>query len=67
MRRRPNDSAPSEELLLFDGREFVTGAEWEAAFDAWHEARARWLARHPGVVDLPQRVLSDCPWDGELI
>lgn len=62
MRRRVDNSAPSVNLVLFDGREFTTAAEWEAAFYAWHSARDEWLARHPGV-ELPQQVLSDCPFD----
>lgn len=62
MRRRVDDSAPSVDVLVFDGREFRTAAEWEAAFDAWYSARAAWEARHPDV-ELPSTVLSDCPWD----
>jgi len=30
------------------------------------EAREDWLADRPGV-DLPERVLSECPWDPEAI
>ncbi|MFV8319927.1 hypothetical protein [Mycobacterium sp. 23] len=62
MRRRVDDSAPTVDLLVFDGREFGTAQAWEAAFYAWHEARDNWVARHPSS-ELPQQVLSNCPWD----
>ncbi|MFV1500797.1 hypothetical protein [Mycobacterium kansasii] len=66
MRRRVDESAPSVDVLVFDGREFTTAQAWESAFDAWHEARAAWEVRHPGV-ELPCTVLSDCPFDPRTI
>jgi hypothetical protein len=62
--RRVSDvPQPPAELVTFDGREFTTAAEWEAAFVAWCTAREAWEAQHPGV-DLPERILSECPFDG---
>jgi hypothetical protein len=60
----PVDAFPHR-LMVFDGREFTTSDEWMAAFDVWCEAREVWEAAHPGVV-LPERMLSQCPWDDEL-
>ncbi|MGO9382178.1 MAG: hypothetical protein ACLP4W_08780 [Mycobacterium sp.] len=65
MRRRPDSEAPPAELLTFHGRRYVTAAEWEAAFAAFHAARAEWLAGH-GVseFDAPgYTVDGDCPFD----
>jgi hypothetical protein len=64
--KRRADAVPPAALVVFDGRQLATAAMWESAFEAWCEARGRWEAAHPGV-DLPRRVLSDCPWDETLI
>jgi hypothetical protein len=65
-RRAEGSDAVPPGLLVFDGREFTTAAEWEAAYDEWFDARDQWEAEHPGVV-LPKRILSNCPWDESAI
>jgi hypothetical protein len=44
VRRRPDPDVPPLELLVFCGRPYATAQAWEAAFEAWHEARAAWAA-----------------------
>ena len=70
MRRRFDDDAPPPpELFVFSGWRYVRAAEWESAFDEWHEARKRWLSVR-GLPDdaLPRGLVDgDCPWDAEAI
>lgn len=65
MRRRLDGSAPPGELLVFNGRQFVTAADWEAAFAEWHRARERWLSLRGLPQDglPPQRIDGECPFD----
>ena len=69
MRRRLDDSVPPRELLVFQGRDYATAEQWEAAFDAWHQARARWLSLRGLPEDAlpPQRIDGDCPFDASRI
>jgi hypothetical protein len=67
VRRRPGGDVPPAELLTFYGRGYATAQEWERAFDAFHEARAAWLAMH-GLTELEvagfgYTVVGDCPFD----
>jgi hypothetical protein len=64
VRRRAGEDVPPPGLLVFDGREFGTAAEWTEAYDAWYDAREDWEAAHLGVVLPEKRVLSSCPFDG---
>jgi hypothetical protein len=67
MRRRISDTERvPDELLVFDGREHTTAAEWEAAYGAWFDARRVWQENHPGQ-ELTCTVLSDCPFDPDSI
>ena len=66
MRRRPDDMWPPVWLTVFDGREFAAADARQAGFDIWCDVREAWAAAHP-VVELPRRVLSDCPWDPKAI
>jgi hypothetical protein len=69
MRRRLDGSVPPRELLVFQGRAYATAAEWEAAFEEWHQARARWLSLRELPEDAlpPTRVDGDCPFDESQI
>jgi hypothetical protein len=67
MRRREESDAVPPGLLVFDGREFTTAADWVAAYDEWFDARDQWEAEHPGVVLPEERLLSGCPFDPDLI
>jgi hypothetical protein len=57
------------DLVTFDGREYATASEWEAAFDAFRETRERWRVERGLPEDaLPiWRTIRDCPWDQSLI
>lgn len=72
MIRRPDSEIPPPELLVFRGRGYATAPEWEAAFSAWHVARADWLARRGlSEFDVPgfsvYQVDGDCPFDPSAI
>lgn len=69
MRRRLDGSAPPAELLVFNGRQFATAAEWESAFAEWRRARERWLSLRglPQEALPPQRIDGECPFDPSSI
>ena len=60
------------ELCVFNGRQYTTAAEWEAAFEEYCRARERWLAER-GLIefDVPAfrayAVDGDCPFDPSAI
>jgi hypothetical protein len=67
--RRRYDDVPPEELLVFDGRGYETAADYEAAADAFFEARERWRLER-GLPDhaMPDwKSIGDCPWDPSWI
>jgi hypothetical protein len=67
VRRRAGEDAPPPGLLIFDGREFDTAAEWTEAYELWVDSRDQFEADHPGTVLPEKRVLSNCPFDPDSI
>ena len=65
--RADRDAVPPPGLLVFDGREFPTAAEWTEGYELWFDSRDQWEADHPGVVLPEKRVLSSCPFDADMI
>ena len=63
MKRRIDASAPSTNLVVFDGRRYRTSATWKAAFDDFLAARAAWLQENDGAQLPPIDVNGDQPFD----
>ena len=50
MKPRASAGAVPLGLLVFDGREFATAADWTEAYEAWVDARDQWESEHPGLL-----------------
>ena len=67
MKPRASAGAVPLGLLVFDGREFATAADWTEAYEAWVDARDQWESEHPGLLLPEKRLLSGCPFDPDSI
>lgn len=67
MRRRRDDFTPPDSLLTFDGRDYQTPEEWEAAFGEFHGVRGEWCRERSlpdSALPIP-KVIGECPWSDD--